>query len=243
MPVYNEEANLEKILKKVLRESLVKEIIVVDDSSKDLSYKIARNFAKKYKQSFSTNKQSFSTNKKIFAYKNRINLGKGACIIKGIKRATSKFTLIQDSDLEYDPKDYLKLINPLLRKNADFVLGNRWGAKKRGYLLAQIGNRLLSKTASFLFSIAIEDAYSGFKAGETSLWKKLDLKSNGFEIEAEIVGKVCLLKKKILEVPISYYPRKYSEGKKIKLKDFFKGVYKLAQIHLRQFIPSSRSFS
>ncbi len=229
MPVYNEEANLEKILKKVLKQPLVKEIIIIDDCSKDLSLKIAKKFTKRYK--------------KISLLRNKINLGKGASISKGIEKSVSRFTLIQDADLEYDPRDYSKLIKPILSKKADFVLGNRWGARKRGYLLAQLGNRLLSAAASFLFFVKINDAYSGFKAAETKIWKKLKLESRGFEIEAEIVGKVCLLNKKIVEVPISYYPRKYSEGKKIKAKDFFKGVYKLFEVYLGQFISPRRGFS
>lgn len=226
IPFYNEEKTLLKVLCEVLKRDEVYEVIAVDDCSEDNSLKVIKSFLasnRRYQQ-------------KVHILRHKKNLGKGAAIVTGLKQSGGKYTLIQDADLEYNPDDYQKLLEPIKKGGAQFVIGNRWNAKKRGYLIAQFGNRYMNFLTNLLFGCDLGDSYSGYKLGPTKIWKKLSLKSPGFEIEAEITAKLAREGYKIFEVPIDYRPRLFSEGKKINWRDIVKGTVTLLRIRLKDSI-------
>lgn len=221
VPILNEEKTIKEVLLQVLKRSEVYEIIIIDDGSSDSSKEIVKSLK----------------NKKIKLIVHKKNLGKGAAIITGIKFASGKYLIIQDGDLEYYPTDYPKLLNLLEKKQADFVMGNRWSKKnKRGYFLAQAGNWYLTSLANLLFGSTLTDSYTCYKVGKLSLWKDLNLTSKGFEIEAEIVTKIVRNGYKILEVPIKYNPRSFANGKKINWKDIFRGTKTLFELRFGYFL-------
>lgn len=213
VPVYNEEKTLPKIIKKVLKQKEVFEIIIVDDGSSDNSTNIARSLV----------------SPKINILCHQRNLGKGAAVISGIKVAKGDVLIIQDADLEYDPADYLKLLQPLKDGEADFVVGNRWKEYKK-MSITRLGNIYLTLLLRILFGSKLKDPYSCYKAAPLKVWKSLKLTSQRFEIEAEIVAKICSLGQKVAEIPIKYYPRSYTQGKKIKLIDAFKGTGRVFKV-------------
>ncbi len=215
VPILNEEKTIKAVLLEVLKRPEVYEIIVIDDGSIDFSKEIVKSLK----------------NKKIKLRVHKKNLGKGAAIRTGIKFAVGKYLIIQDGDLEYYPSDYPKLLKLLEENNADFVIGNRWSKKnKRGYFLAQLGNWYLTFLINLLFGCKLTDSYTCYKVGKLSLWKKLNLTSDRFEIEAEIVTKIVKNGYKILEVPIKYNPRSFANGKKINWKDIFRGTKALFEL-------------
>ena len=196
-----------KVIKKVLKQKEVFEVVLVDDASTDHSFDVARSVR----------------SQKVREVKHSVNSGKGAAIITGIKAARGKYIIIQDADLEYDPVDYSKLIEPLKRNRADFVIGNRW--ELNNYISpTRLANWYLTTLVNILYSALFLDAYCCYKVASKKLWEGLNLTTKGFEIEAEIVAKVCKKRYKIAQVPVSYNPRKYKEGKKIKPYDAVRGT-------------------
>lgn len=211
IPVYNEEKTVENIINKMRAVDLgiEKEIIVVDDGSQDKTTEIVEKYI----------------DEGIRLIKHPQNRGKGAAIRTGFSEAKGDIVLIQDADLEYDPYEYKKLLEILLKKEADVAYGSRFKERNpRIYLRYYLGNRLLSLLISILYRSKITDAYTCYKAIPKKILDKLDLKANGFEIEAEITIKLLKKRCKIKEVPISYNPRTLGEGKKIGLKDGIKGL-------------------
>lgn len=223
IPVFNEEKTLAKVLAKVLKRNEVYQVIVVDDGSKDQSMNELKLFLK-----INPNWQ-----KKVITIKHKKNRGKGAAIISGIRKAKGQYLIIQDADFEYFPSDYPKLLKPLKNKEADFVLGNRWGNEKQGYLLAQMGNRYMNILINVLFGGNLSDSYVCYKVGPLKLWRDLKLKSNGFEIEAEITTKIIRSGYRIREVPIKYLPRTFGDGKKINWQDVIKGTFTLLRFYFK----------
>lgn len=215
MPIFNEEKTVEQALIMVLKRPEVYEIIVIDDGSTDCSREVVKNLR----------------NKKIKIISHKKNMGKGSAIRTGIESAHGKYLIIQDGDLEYYPSDYPKLLKLLDDQQYDFVMGTRWGRhNKRGYVLAQLGNWYLTTLTNLLFGCGLSDSYTCYKVGPLDLWKKLKLKSNRFEIEAEIVTKIVRMGYKIQEVPIRYKPRSFASGKKINWKDIFRGTKTLLEL-------------
>lgn len=225
IPFYNEEQTLPEVLEQVLRQDVL-EIIAVDDGSKDRSLKVLDGFI--------TSNPGFG--KKIRVVRHKKNYGKGRAIISGLKKSKGKYVLVQDADLEYDPGDFPKLLKPVVTGKAEFVIGNRWQARRRGYLLAQLGNRYMNFLTNLLFGCRLGDSYSGYKLGPKNVWEKLRLKSSGFEIEAEISGKLAIGRFRIIEVPINYRPRTFSEGKKINWKDILRGTVTLFRVRFKDGI-------
>lgn len=213
IPVFNEEKTITKILRKVLERPEVTEVIIVDDGSSDKSVEIIKKI----------------NHPLIKLIKHQQNYGKGRAIINGLKKAKAPFIIIQDADLEYHPEDYPNLIKPLLDNQVDFMLGNRWHSK-RGYLLSQLGNRYITFLTNLLFKSNIGDAYTCYKVGPKKIWRKLNLQSNSFEIEAEIVSKLAKNNYRLGETFIKYSPRTFAQGKKIKAKDVLKGTLKLLEV-------------
>lgn len=216
IPCFNEESTIEEIIKRVNNVALniEKEIIVIDDNSTDKSFQILENLHKK---------------KKIhFLYRNTKNFGKGYSIIKGIEEASGDILLIQDADLEYDPNDYVKLIDPIISNNADVVFGSRFigGEVKRvHYFWHSIGNYILTLLSNIFTNLNITDMENCYKVFKSDVIKKIKLQENRFGIEPEIVAKIAKIKKiRIYEVGVKYFGRSYSEGKKITWKDGFSAL-------------------
>lgn len=210
IPVFNEEKTIKNLLKKVDNvkiDGIKKEIVIVDDFSTDKT----RSILKKIK-----------SKNKIIIFQDK-NYGKGRAIRDGIKKATGEIIIIQDADNEYNPKDYKKLIKPILDKKTSVVYGSRFMKKNPKIEINSfyIGNKILSAITSILFMKKITDMETCYKVFEKNVIQNLELKSDRFEIEPEITAKLLKKKTKIIEIPIDYNPRTKSDGKKIK---WFDGV-------------------
>jgi len=215
IPCYNEVKTIEAIVDKVLAIKQYEiEIIIIDDFSNDGTTKILKTNL--------TNK----AHKIIF---NEQNFGKGYCIRKGIEKSEGDIVLIQDADLEYNPKDYSKLLKPILSGDADVVYGSRFlgGEEKRVlFFWHSLANKILTLTSNMCSDINLTDMETCYKVFKSSLIKKIKLEENRFGFEPEVTAKITKLKPKprIYEVGISYHGRTYNEGKKIGLKDAFNAL-------------------
>lgn len=214
IPCYNEEKNIIEILTKVNQvkiNNIKKEIIVIDDCSKDKSLKILKKNKKLY--------SILITHKK--------NLGKGAAIKSALEKATGDYIIIQDADLEYDPNEYKKLLDYLIKNNCDVVYGTRFQNKKynQGYLV----NRLANYFLTFLFNLKtkskLTDINTCYKLFKKDVLKDLELVENRFGLDPEITLKLTKKNIKIEEIPITYKPRSKKEGKKINVKDGLRSIY------------------
>ena len=214
IPCYNEEKTIDIILDKVIKNNYTnKEIIVIDDNSIDNSRKIIE----KYKKN------------KIFKFIfNKKNRGKGFCIRSGIKIADGDIVIIQDADLEYDPSEHKRVIQPILDGKADVVYGSRfrgYGVSRTIYFWHRIGNFLITNLCNIFTNLNLTDVETCFKAIKLEKIKNIQLKENGFGIEPEITIKLAKNKCRFYEVGISYYGREYSEGKKITWIDGIKAIF------------------
>lgn len=221
IPVYNEEktivAILEKIEKVVLLEALEKEIIIINDCSTDASEKRILEYCNTKPHS---NIKSFSFTK---------NKGKGAAIQEGIQQATGDYILIQDADLEYDPKEYNTLLQPFLDGFADVVYGSRFMGSKPHRILFfwhTIGNKFLTFLSNMVTNLNLTDMETGYKMFKASLLKSIALQEKRFGFEPEVTAKIARIPNiRIYEVGISYYGRTYQEDKKITWKDGIRAIY------------------
>jgi glycosyltransferase involved in cell wall biosynthesis len=203
VPVYNEAKTIRQILDKIQAVNIDKEIIVVDDGSSDGTENVLREI--KYSDLRIINHSS--------------NRGKGAAFLTGLSYAKGEFIIIQDADLEYDPNDYLKLMDAIKQGNIDIVLGARFTKGYRGLIIHKLGNRLITGLLNLLFNKRLNDCFTCYKLFRKDTIKALDLKEQSFTIETEIVAKAIKKGLRILEIPVSYHPRSYSEGKKIRCRD------------------------
>lgn len=211
IPVYNEINTLEKILKKVKNVELDKEVILVDDGSTDGSRELISQLKKKDPQL-----------KVIFQ---KVNCGKGAALRAGFKEAVGDYVIVQDADLEYDPKDYILLFKQLADSNADIVYGSRFmGSYKDMTTLHYWGNKILTFLTNLLFGVVLTDMETCYKLIPIEVIRKINIKSNRFDFEPEITAKILKMGKKIKEVPISYAGRTSLEGKKITWRDGFSAL-------------------
>ena len=205
IPCYNEENTIKIIVEKVLKFSLYdKEIIIVDDCSTDQSRKIIKNLA-----------EDTSIIKYFFLDK---NLGKGAALNKGFKEANGDIILIQDADLEYDPKDYPILIKPFIETDADVVYGSRFlgGEYVRLHFFWHfLANKLLTIVTNVVTNLNMSDMETGYKVFKKNVIKSIEIKEKSFGVEPEITVKLAKKKFVFYEVPISYRGRSYEEGKKL----------------------------
>jgi glycosyltransferase involved in cell wall biosynthesis len=215
IPCYNEKFTIEKIISKVLKFNLYeKEIIIIDDCSTDSSNEIIKKLAQ--------------TNKEITPFFLEKNLGKGGALRKGIQEAKGDIILIQDADLEYDPKDYPALLKPFFETDADIVYGSRFfgGDYVRLHFFWHfIANKLLTLCSNIVTNLNMSDMETGYKAFKKSVIQSIDIKENSFGIEPEITVKLAKKNYVFYEVPISYRGRSYEEGKKITLKDAFIAIF------------------
>ena len=214
IPCYNEEKNIEELLKRVNNvklEDIEKEIIVVDDCSKDNSKEILE--------------KNRDIIQKILCHKK--NRGKGAAVRTGITNSTGDYIIIQDADLEYTPKDYCDLLKPLLNNECDVVYGNRFKNKKydKGYLASRIANRFFTKFSNYFTHYKLTDVETGYKVFNGDIIRNIKLSENGFGFDTELTAKLSKAEAKIIEVPIQYSPRTKKEGKKIGIKDGIRTIY------------------
>jgi glycosyltransferase involved in cell wall biosynthesis len=221
IPAYNEQATIYNILQRVsaveLLDGIEKELVVVNDCSKDDTEAELFRFQKEY-PGFEINYQ-----------KHEVNRGKGAALRTGIQSATGDFIIVQDADLEYDPREFNILLQPILDGFADVVYGSRFvGGKPHRVLFFfhTIGNRLLTFSSNLLTNINISDMETCYKLFKSEIIKSINLKENRFGFEPEVTAKISRIKNiRIYEVGISYYGRTYAEGKKITMKDGFRALY------------------
>lgn len=201
IPVYNEKSTVAEILRRVSEAPFSKEILIVDDASTDGTREIL---------------DKIKTPDMILL-KHSENRGKGAAIRTAIPKVTGDVVLIQDADLEYDPKDYPRLLEPILDGRADVVYGSRFlgGPHRVLYFWHYFGNKLFTFLTNLLYNINLSDMGSCYKVFKADILKSLPLRSDGFGFEPEVTAKVCKRKLRIYETPISYSGRTFSEGKKI----------------------------
>ncbi len=225
IPCYNEKNTIEEIVQRVNEINFNKEIILVDDCSIDGSREIIMSKLK---------------NKVEKVILHNSNLGKGAAIISASKFINGDIVIIQDADLEYDPSEYSKLVEPIIKKQYEVVYGSRALMKenfKKKLTFHQwyrvLGNKVLTIFSNFINNQKLTDAHTCYKVFNSKVFKELNLVSKDFTFCPEVTTKISKKKIKIYEVPITYNGRSYSEGKKIKHKDFFLAIYSL--IRFRYF--------
>ena len=223
IPIFNESATLATLVARVDAVALDTETILVDDCSTDGTRTILSQMAK---------------TGHIVAF-HETNQGKGAALRTGFKRATGNYVVIQDADLEYDPQDYVKLVEEAERRNADVVYGSRFRGPRPSMAFANwIGNRLLTWLTNVLYGVTLTDMETCYKLFRRELISKLEVESNRFNVEAELTAKVIKMGVRIYEVPVSYAARKHSEGKKIGWSDFGSAVWTLVKFRFSASSPT-----
>lgn len=221
MPVYNERDTLRTALDRLLAVTMPvpTEILVVDDGSTDRCTETIADLVESGAVRLITQDR---------------NQGKGKALRRGISEATGELLTILDADLEYDPSDFPALLQPILDGDARVVYGARsYGGHAAYSFWFVLGNKMLALWASFLFDAWLTDIETCLKVASTATWRKVDLQSNGFGIEAELTGKLLAMKERIFEVPISYRARGREEGKKIQWTDGVAALWILARIRVR----------
>ncbi len=215
MPVYNEHATLETILKRVEDTKLAEEIILVDDGSTDGTRDLLPDLASRFPH--------------VRVILHEKNQGKGAAVRTGIAAAQGELILIQDADLEYDPRDYPVLLAPIDEGIADVVYGSRFlGAPRRVAMFwHMVANKLLTLMTNVLFNSILTDMETGYKLFKREVIQELPLNAKRFDFEPEVTAKLLKRKVRIYEVPIRFNPREYSDGKKIGLADAFEAIFTL----------------
>lgn len=207
IPVYNERATIQEILRRVAAVGLDKEIIVVDDGSTDGT-----------REWLETERERLGIHLIVHAR----NMGKGAALRDGFRAATGDIVIVQDADLEYDPQDYPRLIEPIAGGRADVVYGSRFlGSDPHRvlYFWHYLGNRLLTLLSNMFTNLNLSDMETGYKVFRRDLVQAIKLRENRFGFEPEITAKIARRKARVYEVGISYAGREYSEGKKITWRD------------------------
>lgn len=221
IPAYNEQATIYNILERVsavkLIQDIEKELVVVNDCSKDGTEAELMRF------------RSENPGIQINYQKHEVNRGKGAALRTGIQSATGDFIIVQDADLEYDPREFNILLQPILDGFADVVYGSRFAGGRPHRVLFffhTIGNKFLTFTSNLLTNVNLSDMETCYKLFRSEIIKSINLKENRFGFEPEVTAKISRLPKiRIYEVGISYYGRTYAEGKKIGWKDGFRALY------------------
>lgn len=214
MPVYNERETLEQIVEQVLATDLAHEIIIVDDGSTDGSREIMTQWAE---------------HPVIRCLLHEKNMGKGSAVRTGFRNASGEVFIIQDADLEYDPRDYKDLLRPIEEGRADVVYGSRFLGKpaRKMNFWHRVGNTLLTLVTNILYNLDLTDMETCYKCFRADVVRDIPLRSRRFELEPEITAKVAKRGFRIYEVAIAYYGRDFDEGKKITWRDGFPALWTL----------------
>jgi glycosyltransferase involved in cell wall biosynthesis len=214
IPIYNEEKTIQEIIRRVQATGLADEILAIDDGSIDGSRELLENISKEGKV-------------KVFFHEH--NQGKGKAVRTGIQNASGDLILIQDADLEYDPREYPNLLKPIQEGIADVVYGSRFlGAGRRPVLFwNMVANKILTLVTNVLYNNILTDMETGYKMFRRQVVQDMPLHAHRFEFEPEFTAKILKRKVRLYEVPIEFNPRDYSEGKKIKMKDAFIAMWTL----------------
>src|SRR5262245_14236776 len=223
VPVYNEKSTILRVLERIEKTPFDKEIIVIDDCSKDGTREILR---------------ELDASRKIPSVRvlyHEVNQGKGAALRTGIAAAAGDIVIIQDADLEYDPSEYGTLIQPIKDGLADVVYGSRFlsGPHRVLFFWHSLGNKMLTLLSNMFTDLNLTDMETGYKAFRRELFSKIRIEENRFGFEPEVTAKVAKLRCRLYEVPISYFGRDYSEGKKITWKDGISALYCIVKYNLR----------
>ena len=219
MPVFNEERTLEIILGHVLEQPEVGEVIAVDDGSTDRSWEILTRMA--------------AADQRVRPFRQEANQGKGAALRRAIAEVRMPYALVQDADLEYDPRDYPVLLEPLQEARADAVYGTRGFAGQTAFSFWFVmGNKAVTLATNVLFDCYISDMETGYKVLRSDLWRRLCLSGERFDIEPDITARILRLGYRIHEVPVHYYARGREEGKKLTWHDGVKALRCLVQRRL-----------
>jgi glycosyltransferase involved in cell wall biosynthesis len=218
VPVYNEVATVERLLERVREVPIRKEIIVVDDGSTDGTREVLARLQRAQRH------RGAERLDVLFHSRNR---GKGAAVRSAIERIQGDVAIIQDADLEYDPRELPRLLDPIARGDADVVFGSRFVGSPRRVLMFwhTVGNRLLTLLSNICTNLNLTDMETCYKAVRTEVLRQIPIRSNRFGLEPELTAKVARLGCRIYEVPISYHGRNYSEGKKIGWRDGITAVW------------------
>lgn len=213
MPVYNEAATVAEVVRIVLAQRPVQQLVIVDDCSTDGTWDQIQPLAQ--------------NEPRIRLLRHEVNQGKGAALRTGIACATSDIVIIQDADLEYDPAEYYRLLAPILAGKADVVFGSRFigsGAHRVLYYWHSVGNRVLTTLSNMVTNLNLTDMEACYKVFRREVIQEFTIEENRFGFEPEITAKVARAKMRIYEVAISYYGRTYAEGKKIGWRDGFRAL-------------------
>jgi glycosyltransferase involved in cell wall biosynthesis len=231
IPVYNEERTLEEVVRRVRSIDLPKEIILVDDGSKDRSRELLTQL-----QQQSERAPDPLNEIRVFLQPN--NQGKGAAIKVALDHAHGDIIIIQDADLEYDPHDYPALLEPIERGLADVVYGTRFaggGAHRVLFFWHSLGNRMLTSVSNMLTNLNLSDMEVGYKMFRAEVLRSIKLESKRFGFEPEVTLKLAKKGYRFYEVPISYHGRTYQEGKKITWKDGVSALYYMLRFRLKNW--------
>ena len=218
IPVFNEKNTLRTLLDRVRATPFDKEIIVIDDCSTDGTREILR---------------ELESESDLHILYHAVNKGKGAALRSGFANVTGDIVIIQDADLEYNPEEYEKLIKPIVDGIADVVYGSRFmgGPRRVLYFWHTVGNRLLTLLSNMMTNLNLTDMETCYKVFRRNVIDRITIKSDRFGVEPELTAKIARLGVSVYEMPISYYGRKYSEGKKIGWKDGVSAFYSIIKFH------------
>ena len=221
MPVFNEKNTIGQVAAMVLKQRPVQELIIVDDASTDGTTEIVRRLEEEHAC--------------VRVLQHETNQGKGAALRAGFEKAKAPYVVVQDADLEYDPREYHLLLEPVLGGKADVVLGSRFigsGPHRVLYYWHSVGNKLITTLSNIFTDLNLTDVECCYKLFRRDVLGQLSLRENRFGIEPEIVAKVARLRHRIYEVPVSYHGRTYREGKKIGWRDGFSAVRCIVRYNL-----------
>jgi glycosyltransferase involved in cell wall biosynthesis len=239
IPVFNERRYVEEILRRVQDSGLADEIVVVDDASTDGTREILEQLHTRQSQGerqarIADGRETLNLTNMRFFFQER-NQGKGAAVRRGFREATGDLLLVQDADLEYDPKDYPRLLEPILDGRADVVYGSRFlgGPQRVLFFWHYIGNKFLTLLSDMITNLNLSDMESCYKVFRREVLESIQLKSNRFGFEPEVTAKIAKKRTwRVYEVPISYSGRTYEEGKKITWRDGFEALYTIVRYSL-----------